>query len=480
MAYRYGDREQVQMLPASIEDYVAADAPVRVYDAFVEALSLKELGIIYDPSQTGSPKYDPKAMLKLLIYGYSYGVRSSRRLEREACYNLSFIWLLGGLHPDHKTIAEFRRHHKKVLHNVLKQCARMCLRLNLIAGNTLFVDGTKIRANAGWKSQWSQERGRKALAKIDERIAALLAECEAIDQAEAGSDSFVKISKELQEQTTLKAKIATILQELKGPEDRMNITDPDSAPMHSTKGSFPSYNVQQVVDGRHGLIVSADVVQDATDIYQFAEQIEQANQFLEKSCTTACADAGYADTKELGKIAAQQIQVVVPTKQQAHEKPEGPFAKSAFAYQPKSNIYLCPEGQSLTYRGFDPQKRKHIYQIQEAKTCLYCRHFGHCTNSRQGRRIKRHEQEEVKAKLEAQYASASGQAVYKLRKQLAELPFGHLRRNLGVQSFLLRGQDGAKAEMSILATCFNLARITTLMGAPNLIAHKFMPIPLGI
>lgn len=320
MAYRYGDREQTQILPASVEEYVPEDAPVRVYDAFVEALSFKDLGIVYNPNQTGNPEYDPKAMLKLLVYGYSYGVRSSRRLEREACYNLSFIWLIGGLRPDHKTIAEFRRRHKPALQQVLKQCARMCLKLNLIAGNTLFVDGTKLRANAGWRTQWNQERGRKALAKIDERIATLLAECEAVDQDEAASESFVKISKELLNKQTLKAKIETVLQELKEPGDRVNTADPESVPMHSTKGTFPSYNAQQVVDSQHGLIVSADVVTDATDIYQFAEH-----------------------------------------------------------------------------------------------------------------------------------------------------PFGHLRRNLGVQSFLLRGIEGVRAEMSILATCFNLARMITLLGVPALL-----------
>lgn len=91
--------------------------------------------------------YDPKVMLKLLVYGYSYGVRSSRKLEREANYNLSFIWLTGGLKPDHKTIAEFRRKNKIALQKVLKQSARLCLKLGLIEGNTLFVDGT----NTHWE-----------------------------------------------------------------------------------------------------------------------------------------------------------------------------------------------------------------------------------------------------------------------------------------------------------------------------------------
>ena len=81
MAIRLGNREQIQMLPASIEEYVSQDAPVRVYDAFIDTLDLGQLGIEYDPEKEGNPSYDPRAMLKLLIYGYSYGTRSSRRLD---------------------------------------------------------------------------------------------------------------------------------------------------------------------------------------------------------------------------------------------------------------------------------------------------------------------------------------------------------------------------------------------------------------
>lgn len=158
MAYRYGNRHQMELLPKSIEEYVKDDDPVRVYDAFVEALDFNKLKLHLDSHKVGSPEYYPKAMLKLLTYGYSYGFRSSRKLERAIYHNVSFIWLMGGLKPDHKTIAEFRRKNKASLKDVLKACARLCIKLNLIAGNTLFVDGTKIRANASIKNTWTKEK----------------------------------------------------------------------------------------------------------------------------------------------------------------------------------------------------------------------------------------------------------------------------------------------------------------------------------
>ncbi len=115
MAYRYGERSQITMFPQSIEDYVSAEDPVRAYDAFVEALKIKEIGIMYEENKEGNPSYDPKAMIKLLLYGYSYGIRSSRKLERATHHNISFMWLMGGLKPDHKTIALFRKENTKGL-----------------------------------------------------------------------------------------------------------------------------------------------------------------------------------------------------------------------------------------------------------------------------------------------------------------------------------------------------------------------------
>jgi len=103
MAFIKGDRQQTWLIPPSVEDYIPANDPVRAYDAFGDALDLKELGFELQDIRVGAPEFDPRAMLKLLIYGYSYGLRSSRKLERACHHNLSFIWLTGDLRPDHKT-----------------------------------------------------------------------------------------------------------------------------------------------------------------------------------------------------------------------------------------------------------------------------------------------------------------------------------------------------------------------------------------
>jgi transposase len=443
---------------------------VRAYDVIVNSLDLQELGIEVDPDKVGCPQYDPKAMLKLLVYGYSYGVRSSRKLERETHYNLSFIWLTGGLRPDHKTIAEFRRRNKSALKEVLKQCARLCMGLELIEGNTLFVDGTKVRADASIKNSWTEERCRKHLKNIDGRIEQILGECEALDEQEKDQPSLVKMKEQLREAETLKSRVKDILEELgKEQSQSTNTTDPDCTRFRSKQGSGAGYNAQIVVDDKHGLIVSADVVSENNDVNQFANQIEQAHEVLEKKCEVACADSGYADIDELEKIDEQDITVIVPSARQASGRQPGAFDKSNFTYDGHKDCFICPEGHILKYRRTENERSRKVYRIKRS-VCSECRHFGVCTRSRIGRKVTRLLKEDLVEKLAKQYDRAESRQVYQLRKQKVELPFGHLKRNLKLDAFLLRGLAGVRAEMSVLASCFNITRMISIFGVAGIIA----------
>ena len=463
MAYRYGNRDQIELLPKTINEYIASDDPVRAYDAFIETIDFRDLGITLDPNKVGNSEYHPKAMLKLLVYGYSYGVRSSRKLERACHHNLSFIWLTSNLMPDHKTIAEFRRKNKEALAQVLKQCAKICIKLNLIEGNTLFLDGTKIRANASIKNTWTKKKAKKALKHIDERISDILTQCDVIDEAEQGS--LITMDEELKDQKTLKAKIKGILQELK-EEESFNTTDPECTRIKKGKNFYAGFNFQSTVDKKKGLILSVDVVSEANDFKQFAPQINKANQTLGKKCETACADCGYTSTDQLEKIDKQGIKVIVPSQRQVIKGEPSLFAKERFTY--KHDYYICPKGHKLTPYRLNKENNR-VYKITDKKTCLACPHYGICTTSSTGRTISRLLKEKVRQKLEAQYEEPSSQEIYKLRKQKVELPFGHIKHNLKFDSFLLRGLKGAKAEASIVGTCFNLVRMITLLGVPGLV-----------
>jgi len=473
MAYRCGDRYQMDLMPQSIEEYVGADNPVRAYDIFVEALNFREMGIEINPDKVGNSEYEPRSMFKLLVYGYSYGVKSSRKLERECYHNLAFIWLMGGLRPDHKTIAEFRRNNKKALQKVLQQCVRMCIKLDLIGGNILFVDGTKIRANAGRHRSHDRVYYEKRLADIDSRIEQLLVECETVDQSEEGAPSYVSMDKELSKAQHLKDRIRQALDAFKeDARKQINQTDTDCAIMHSVQGSHASYNVQSVVDVQHGLIVHAEAVNATSDVNQFARQIEGANNLFSTPCKVACADAGYANTDEWEKLDQQGIKVVAPSQRQALHEEENPFSKSHFTYNKEQDAYICPEGQTLRYDSLDKNTGKRHYLIVDKKLCLHCKHYGQCTDSKRGRKIVRLRNEEVKIRLEVQYQEESSQEIYAKRKTKVEHPFGHIKRNLKTDSFHLRKKDGVQAETALLATCFNIARMITIFGVNTLI-EKF-------
>ncbi len=225
-----------------------------------------------------------------------------------------------------------------------------------------------------------------------------------------------------------------------------------------------------MVDEQHGLIVHADVVADNNDLGQLADQVEQAHETLEQPCQSVCADAGYANYDELEKLDSEQIRVVVPSRRQAGSQASDPFDKSQFRYDSENDVYVCPAGQVLSYRGIEEQTKK-VYRAG-GSVCRECCHFGRCTPSRKrGRKIVRYVNEEFRERLASQYEQPDSQAIYNLRKQKVELPFGHMKRNLKADHFLLRGLEGVRAEASLLASCFNLARMITLIGVPTLIVR---------
>ena len=472
MAYRCGNRRQEMMFPSTFEELVHADAPVRVYDAFADRMDLVKLGIGWEPDSVGNPAYDPRAMLKLWVYGASYGIRSSRRLERACHDNVSFIWLVGGLTPDHKTISEFRRKNKDALKKVLKQSARVCLEVGLIDGNVLFVDGSKMRANASITKSWTREKALKALDQIDRRIEQLLLECEAADVEEEGMASFAHVSVELADKEVLRARISSVLEEINcGERSSLNTTDPDCARVHSRQGSHAGYNAQIVVDDKNGLIVSGDVVDKNNDLGQFTPQILKAREVLERPCETAVADAGYADYEDLSRPENEDIDIIVPSQDQArkHKIEKKPFDKDDFTYDDENDCYICPVGHRLEYAGHDGTKKRKRYRA--GPLCRRCENFGVCTtDGANGRSISRNDYEQVRRKLEKRFEDPDVKAVFRRRKMRTEHPFGHIKRNLGAGHFLMRGLAGVRAEWSLLATAFNLTRIINILGVRRILA----------
>ena len=475
MAFITGSRKQISFLPPKIDDYVGREDPVRVYDAFIESLDLREMGIIIDPCQAGAHSFEPKAMLKLIVYGYSYGIRSSRKLERACYHNLSFMWLISGVLPDYRTIARFRSDNKEAIKQVLKQNVKLCVKLGLIEGNTLFLDGSKFRANASINNTWDEERCKKSLEIAEKNIERIMEEAEQIDKEEANAGTLVKLDEELRDQKKMQAKVQEIVKTLKETgKEKINTTDKDSVNGKTRQGSHAIINCQVTTDEKHGLIVSGEAVSQNNDLNQLTPQLKQATETLGKAPEKAITDAGYFSLKDLEKV-PEGIEVIMPTRKQAQKENKKtevePFSIEEFSYDKERDVYICPEGKILENKGIAFGSQEKISYKARGKECMGCKHFGICTTSKNGRWIVRMvKQEEQKKRLEEIYHKEESQKLYKLRKEKAELPFGHMKRNLGAGQFMLRGREKVNAELSILSTCFNIARMMTIIGIPMLIA----------
>ncbi len=277
----------------------------------------------------------------------------------------------------------------------------------------------------------------------------------------------------MRDKEALKGKIENIAGRLQETgKKQINSIDEECVNVKGRQGTHASYRAEIVTDERHGLIVQGEAVSQNNDLNQFSGQVKQAGENIGKQPEQACGDSGYYSLQDIKKM-PEGIKVIMPSQIQA-QKEKGihqikPFSKEKFQYDEERDEYICPEGKRLSYYGISfGETRKKEYRAQ-GKGCCVCQRFGVCTVSRRGRNIIRMEEEALKERLGETYESAEGQAIYKLRKERAELPFGHIKRNLSCGQFLLRGKKGVDAELSLLSTCFNIARMITLVGIPALV-----------
>ena len=253
------DRTQATLLPERLDDYVAADNPVRVIDVFVDELDLHELGFVRaEPAVTGRPSYHPGVLLKIYLYGYLNRIQSSRRLEREAQRNIELMWLTGRLCPDFKTIADFRRDNGVGIRNACRRFVLMCRQLKLFSQAIVAVDGSKFKAVNNRDKNFTPHKLAKRMQQVDESIERYLSALDTIDrtepaEAEAKTTNLNKKLKKLKRQMRQLRKIETGLKAQ--PDEQLSLTDPDARSM-ATSGrgtGIVGYNVQAVADAKHHL-----------------------------------------------------------------------------------------------------------------------------------------------------------------------------------------------------------------------------------
>ena len=265
-----GDRNQTLLLPVAVDDYVGRENPVRFIEAFVDQCDLQEAGFRrVQPKDTGRPGYNPADLLKLYIYGYVNRVRSSRRLEAETARNLEVIWLLRGLRPDFKTIADFRKDNRHAFKPVFRQFVLLCRKLDLFGRELLAVDGTRLKAVNSTDRNFTREKLVKMIRSADERLADYLSRLDQTDAEEDGASG--RPAKNLTEKIAAlkerKTRHEGMLEELERTgQSQVSLTDPDSRAMASHPKVGVGYNAQVAFDAKNKLIVEQHVTNAGSDL----------------------------------------------------------------------------------------------------------------------------------------------------------------------------------------------------------------------
>lgn len=434
MAYIQGEgRNQATLFPVFLDDLIPVDHMCRVIDAFVERLDLVKLGFARaQPAETGRPGYDPRALLKLYLYGYLNQLRSSRRLEAECRRNVELMWLMGRLYPDYKSIAEFRRIHSEAVTAAGAELVRFAKGCGLIRGEWVAVDGSKFRAVASVDSVRERLSLRRYLAAINKSD-------EDEDQSDTIDPSAVQVA----------------IEKLKrNPE-------PEASYMLIRQTALPAYNVQTAVDAEHALIVAHAVVLDASDIRCLRPMAEAAKQALEVDNFNVVADAGYSNGEQAAQCETAGIVPYVPVMRTVNNQGDGTlFGRTAFRYDPVTDTYLCP-GQKTLQRKHINLKDRYIMYKATSTDCGACPLKARCTHATR-RGLARHLYEDALNRMQERVTADA----MRLRRSTVEHPFATIKyRIFGHPRFLLRGLSGAKTEIGIATMVYNLKRIANVLGA---------------
>lgn len=461
-----------QTFITSLESMIDPEAFVRVIDAFVDSIDVDSFGFANSRlNKAGRPPFHPSVFLKLYIYGYQNGVRSCRKLEKATKVNLEVIWLLQGLRPHYKTIANFRKDNPTQLRNLFRQFVGLLRSWKLVDGKTIAIDSFKIRGVNSLKNNFNQKKVDRHLeyidGKIEEYLTALSAED---DQSERK-----KLRRKLKDQRQKKANYKTIEQELATrQEDQISTTDPDAKAVLLHRNIVNvGYNVQAVSDSKYKMLVGMDTG-DVNDTHALAPMVEIAQQNIGKKKMDVLADKGYHTGSQLEKCEKLGVTTYVSPKASATNKSKRVYPMEDFHYSAKYDRYICPAKQKLTTTGTiyhrkstKPHAPSVGFKHYTTKACMNCLLKTNCTSSPRGRIIRR--QEDQASITRNNRRVNRNPDYYRQRQQIIEHQFGSLKRQRGFTYTVMKGKDKVLGEVSIAFLSYNLGRAMSILGIRGLL-----------
>jgi transposase len=465
------DRRQGVLLPEFLDDYVSQENPVRVIDAFVEALDLRALGFEgVVPESTGRPAYHPAVMLKIFVYGYINQIGSSRRLEREAGRNVELMWLTGRLAPDFKTIADFRKDNGAAIRASCRRFVELCRGLELFTLAIAAIDGSKFKAVNARDANFTKAKLKARMDQVEASIERYMAALETADrqEGELAQAKTVRLKEkiaQLREQMAALERLEPVVQA--AADQQLSLTDPDARAMATSRqgSGVVGYNVQAAVDARHHLIVAHEVTNVGHDRGQLSTMAGEAKAAMGLEALDVVADRGYFNGEEVLACEALGVTPYVPKPLTSGAKAKGRFGKQDFVYVPGSDVYRCPAGEVLTRRFSSVEDGKTLHAYGTSK-CAVCPLKPRCTSGKE-RRIKRWEHEAVIDAMQERLDRRP--EAMRLRRATVEHPFGTLKAWMGATHFKMKTLDKVRTEMSLHVLAYNLKRVIAVLGAQPLI-----------
>jgi transposase len=458
-------RSQTFLLPKTIEQYVQTDNPVRFIDAYVNTLDMEKLGFTHStPQELGRPSYNPKDLCKLYLYGGLNHIRSSRKLERESKTNLECIWLLKGLAPDFKTIADFRKDNPQAIGALFKEFVSFLKELSLYGAKQVTVDGTKLRAVNSNDKAFTQRALAKRIKVMEKSVKHYLEELDAADTQEASDEQQANSESSEEAKAFEVDKLAALLEKKEKSEEILSkmeksgqkevaLTDQDCRQMMNHGRVESCYNMQAAVDSKNHLIVNYLVTNEASDLNQLSGVAISAKETLCVEQIDCLSDKGYFDFMQIKQCVDSGVT---------------PFVDK-FRYDKSADMYVCPAGQRLYFHGSKVQDGMHkrIYKCLKG-VCSSCQFFmTKCTGNKVGRVICRWIHEGVVDDMRERmklHPEVMGE-----RKKVVEHTFGTLKRAFGAPYLLLRGLRKVSGEVGLLLFSYNLRRALNILGVEALI-----------
>ena len=451
----------------SLEQMVEPKSMVRIIDAFVDMLDLKQFDFNYfQLNKEGRPPYHPAPMMKLYLYGYQNSLRTCRKLEKSCKTNIEVMWLINEQRPHFKTIANFRKDNSKAFKEVFRYFVALLKDWKLIDGKTIAIDSFKIRAQNSLKNNFNQRKVKRHIDYIDKRIA---------EYEQALDEEFDENIKEKLEYNHQKKKnYKKVQKKLKQSGDgQISTTDPDSKAVVFQRNSVKvGYNVQAVSDSKNKLLIAADTG-DVNDTKALAVMVNKAKENI-GDVKNVLADKGYHSGRELKACEELGVTTFISPKQSSSTKKNPDFAMESFVYDKKQDTYTCPAGELMQTNGKWYNKTlkngRKSYQVKHYKTkaCNGCHLRTQCTINKHGRLIERTEYQ--------QYVTRNNDRVnqnpdyYRQRQQIIEHQFGTLKRHWHFDYTLTKGKEKVLGEVYLIFTGYNLRRLMSIFGFESLMS----------